>query len=61
MKMNLEDIPIPDMIHLHNQTWDILFTGLLKSILGLENLHTLKIKIENQLRHKKVENRAHQT
>ena len=50
MKMNLEDIPIPDMIHLHKQVGDILFTDLLKATLGLSKLHTLKRKIENQLR-----------
>ena len=58
--MNLEDIPIPDMIHFHKQTSDILFTNLLKSTLKLSKLEVTKSKIENQLRQEKVENRAHQ-
>ena len=61
VKMNLDDIPIPDMIHLHKQTGDILFTHLLKITMELSKLQTLKGKIENQLRQEKVENKAHQT
>ena len=49
-KMNLDDIPILDMIHLHKQTRDILFTHLLNTTLELSKLQTLKGKIENQLR-----------
>ena len=59
--MNLDDIPIPNMVHLHKQTGDILFTHLLKIMLALSKLQTLKGKIENQLRQEKVENKAHQT
>ena len=61
VKMNLDDIPILDMIDLHNNTWDILFNHLLKFTLALSKLHILKGKIENQLRQEKVENKAHQT
>ena len=61
MKMDLENIPLPNMIHLHKQTWDILFTNLLKATLRLSKLRTSKRKIENQLRQEKVENEAHQT
>ena len=60
MNMNLADIPIPDMIHLHKKTGDILFTDLLKATLKLLKLHTTKSKIENQLRQEKVENKYHQ-
>ena len=59
--MNLDDIPIPNMIHMQNHTWDILFNQLLKITLELSKLQTLKGKIENQLRQEKVENKAHQT
>ena len=59
--MDLEDIPIPDMIHFHKQIGDILYTNLLKSTLKLSKLETTKRKIENQLRQEKVENKAHQT
>ena len=59
VKMNLDDIPIPDMIHLHKKTWDILFTHFLKITLELSKLQTLKGKIENQLRQEKVKEKAH--
>ena len=61
VKMNLDDISIPDMIHLHKKTRDILFTHLLKITLALSKLQILKGKIENQMRQEKVENKAHQT
>ena len=61
LKMNLDDSPIPDMIHLHKQTGDILFTHYLKITLELSKLQNLKGKIENQFRQEKVENKAHQT
>ena len=61
MKMDLENIPIPDMIHLLKKTGDILVTNLLKDTLILSKLHTTKRKIENQMREEKVENKAHQT
>ena len=60
MKMDLENIPIPDMIHLHKKTCDVLFTDLLKATLKLSNLHTCKRRIEIQLRQEKVENKSHQ-
>ena len=61
VKMNLDDIPILDVIHLHKKTGDILFTHLLKIPLALSKLQILKVKSENQLRQEKVENKAHQT
>ena len=60
MKMNLENIPIPDMIHLHKKTRDIIYTDMLKATLKLSRLQSSKRKIENQLRQEKVQNRAHQ-
>ena len=59
VKINLDDIPIPNMIHLHKKTRDILFTHLMKITLALSKLHILKGKIENQLRQEKVENKSH--
>ena len=56
--MNLEDIPIPYLIHFHKQNGDILFIDLLKTTLKLSKLEATKSKIENQLRQEKVENRA---
>ena len=61
VKMNLDDIPIPDMFHLHKHIGDMLFTHLMKTTLALSKLQALKGKIENQLRQEKVENKAHQT
>ena len=60
MKMDLENIPILDMIHLHKKIRDILFTNLLKATLRLSKLQTSKSRIENQLRQEKVENKSHQ-
>ena len=59
VKMNLNDIPIPDMIHLHKKTGDILFTHLMKFTMELSKLYILEGKIENQLRKEKVENKVH--
>ena len=56
ISMNLEDIPIQDMIHFHKQIEDILFADLLKSTLNLSNMEATKSKIKNQLRQEKVEN-----
>ena len=61
MKMNVENIPKPDMIHLHKKTRDILFSDPLKDTLRLSNYHTTKNKMENQMREEKVDNKAHQT
>ena len=61
MKMDLENIPIPDMIHLHKQTRDILFTDMLKDTLKLSKLQTSKSRIENQLMQEKVENESHES
>ena len=61
MKTDLENIPIPDMIHLHKQTRDILFIDMLKDTLKLSKLQTSKSRIENQLKQEKVENEAHKS
>ena len=60
MKINLDDIPVPDIIHLHNTTRDLIHIDLMKSNLKISKLQSSKIRIENQLRKEKVENRAHQ-
>ena len=59
MKMSLENIPIPYMIHLHKQTGDIIYTDLLKETLKVSILQSSKSNIENQLGKEKVENKAH--
>ena len=60
MKMSLEYIPILDMIHLHKQAGDIIYTNLLKATLKVSRLQSIKSKIENHLRQEKVENKSHQ-
>ena len=47
MKMSLDNIPILDMIHLHKQTEDIIYTDMLKEILKVSMLQSSKRKIEN--------------
>ena len=54
MRINLDDIPVPDMIHLHKQTEDIIHFHFLKSNLKISKLHTSKGRVENQLRQEKV-------
>ena len=60
MKMNLENIHILDMIHLHKQARDIIYTDILKATLKVSMMHSSKSKIENHLKKEKVENKAHQ-
>ena len=43
--MNLDDIPIPDLIHLHKQKGNILFIELLKTTLKLSMLEVTRSKI----------------
>ena len=50
MRLNLENIPVPDMIHLHKHTGDAIYNNLLKSTLKISKLQSIKKKIENQLR-----------
>ena len=38
MRMSLDNIPIPDMIHLHKQTEDIIYIELLKDTLKVSRL-----------------------
>ena len=60
MKLNLKEILVPDMIHLYNQTWEVIYTNLMKATLKVSKLKSVVSKIENQWRHKKVENKVHQ-
>ena len=60
MIINLDGIPVWDMIHLHKHTGDIIHTNLLNSTLKLSKIQTNKSRVENQLMQEKVENRAHQ-
>ena len=47
MRLNLKYIPIPDMIHLHKQTGEVIYSDLLKATLKVSkfSLHILILKI----------------
>ena len=60
MRLNLENILVPNMIHLHQYTGDVIYSNLLKSTLKVSKLQSTKNKIQNQLRHERVENKAYQ-
>ena len=47
MSMNLENIPIPDMINLHKQNVEVIYSDLLKATLNLSRLQSAKSKVEN--------------
>ena len=50
MRLNLENILVPYMIHLHKQTRDVIYSNMLKFTLKVSNIQLKKNKIENQLR-----------
>ena len=58
VNVNLENIPTIDMIHLHRETGDIIYTKLLKSTLQVSKLESNKKKAHDLLRKEKVENKA---
>ena len=54
MRMNPENIPIPDMIHLHKKTREVIYGDLLKETLKVSGLQSAKSKVENQLRRESI-------
>ena len=58
MEVNLDKISVPDKIQLHKQTGDINYSDLLNSIIKINKLQALVDKMEVQLKHEKVENKA---
>ena len=60
MRLNLENISIPDMIHLKKYTGDVIYSNLLKSTLKVSKFHSTNNKIKNKLRQEKVEIKAYQ-
>ena len=58
--MDLENILVPDIIHFHKQTGEVVYSDLLKSTLKVSRLQSAKHKVENQLRQERVDNKAHQ-
>ena len=61
MRMNLKNIPTTDMIHLHREKCDIIYTDFLKATLQVSKLQSSKKRVEDLLKKEKVENKAHQT
>ena len=53
MRLIVKDIPVPNMIHLHKQTGEVIYSDLLKATLKVSKLESTQTKIENQLRKEK--------
>ena len=47
MRLNLENIPILDLIHLYKQTGEVIYSDLLKATFKVSKLQYTKTKIEN--------------
>ena len=58
MEVRLDKIRVPDKIQLHKQTGDIIYLYLLHAIVRINKLQVLVDKLEVQLKHEKVENKA---
>ena len=56
----MQKIPIPDKIHLHKHTREMIYTDLLKSTLKVSRLQATVGKLENQLKQEKIENKIYQ-
>ena len=50
LKLNLKDIPVPNMIHLHKQTGKVIYNDLMKYTLKVSKLQSTVSKIHNHLR-----------
>ena len=60
MKLNLHKILVPEKIHLHRKTGEVIYTNLMKATLKVPKLHSTVSMIEIQLNPEKVENKIHQ-
>ena len=58
MEVRLDKISVPDKIQLHKQTRDIIYSDLLHAMMKINKLQALVDKLEVQLKHEKVENKA---
>ena len=58
MEVKLDKISVPDKIQLHKQTGDVISSNLLHAIMKVKKLQVLVDKMEVQLKHEKVENKA---
>ena len=58
MEVKLDKISVPDNIKLHKQTRDVIYSDLLHAIMKINKLQSLVDKMEVQLKHERVENKA---
>ena len=58
MEVKLHKISVPDKIQLHKQTGDVIYSDLLHAIMKVNKLQVLVDKMEVQLKHEKLENKA---
>ena len=58
MEIRLDKISTPDKIQLHKQTSNIIYSDLLQAMVRINKLQVLIDKLEIQLKHEKVENKA---
>ena len=58
MEVRLDKISVPDKIQLNEQTCDIIYFDLLHAMMKVNKLQILVDKLEVQLKHEKVENKA---
>ena len=60
MRLSLKDIPVLDMVHLHKQTGEVIYTDLMKDAFKASKLQSTVSRFENQLKQEKVENKTYQ-
>jgi len=58
LEVRLDKISVPNKIQLHKQTGDIIYSDLLHAMVRVNKLQVLVDKLEVQLKHEKVENKA---
>ena len=58
MQVKLDKISVPNKIQLHKQIGDVIYSDLLHAIMKITKLQWLVDKMEVQLKHEKVENKA---
>ena len=58
IEVGLDKISVLDKIQLHKQTGDIIYSDLLHAMVKINKLQVLVDKLEVQLKHEKVENKA---
>ena len=60
MRIRMDQLNVPDKIHFHKQTNEIIYNDLLQSTLNISRLETRVSKLLGQLEQEKAENKAWQ-